>query len=84
MHNIAFIVKGLREKELNCFEPTECYNRCTVRDTSGVKLDLLLTTALKMTEMLEVPDGVEMFSGIVTFCAPSTDIEKAVWEAKHQ
>ena len=81
---IALIVNGLRAKEHNCFEQGSDYNWCTVRDKAGIKLDLVLKTALKMAQGLETPDDVEMFCAFISFCAPLTDVEKAVWEDKNQ
>ena len=80
---IALIVNGLREKT-GYLEPTNCFNWCTLHDTSGVKLDLVLTTAIRMTETIEIPEDIETFCGVLTFCAPLTDVEKALWEAKNQ
>jgi hypothetical protein len=79
---IALIVNGLKVKEDICFQSTEHYNWCTVRDTAGIKLDLVLKTALRMAQTLETPEDVEMFCGVVSFWAPLTDVEKAVWEDK--
>ena len=81
---IALIVNGLKAKEHNCFEGGSDYNWCTVRDTAGVKLDLVLNTALNMAQVLETPDDVEMFCAFVSFCAPLADVEKPVWEEKNQ